>query len=158
MKTRLNRGLFVAHDITMRTALVTGSDPWVQNSSVECFLDPECDGCRRLSCSFLRTQIATHLFQYHKNYISNCQFCLRLESNLQIEKFSFLEHNAVWSVESQPTFRRNISPQSSGSKNKPNKKPTRSKQQTEPDYVIRRYIKTDVSRHIPRITHTNSQS
>jgi hypothetical protein len=29
----------------------------------------------------------------------------------------------VYFVESQPTFRRNISPPSSGSKNKPNKKP-----------------------------------
>jgi hypothetical protein len=33
----------------------------------------------------------------------------------------------VWSIEIQPTFRRNMSPPSSGSKNKPSNKPARSR-------------------------------
>jgi hypothetical protein len=37
-------------------------------------------------------------------------------------EYYLLEYNVVQSVESQPTFRRNISPPSSGSKNKPSKK------------------------------------
>jgi hypothetical protein len=36
-------------------------------------------------------------------------------------------YSAVWSVECQPTFRRIISPTYSGSKNKPSKKPARSR-------------------------------
>jgi hypothetical protein len=39
------------------------------------------------------------------------------------EEYYLLWYNAVYSVESQPTFRRNISPPSSGSKNKQSKKP-----------------------------------
>jgi hypothetical protein len=42
---------------------------------------------------------------------------------LQSWRSNLLEYIAVWSVESQPTFRRNISPPSSGSKNKQRKKP-----------------------------------
>jgi hypothetical protein len=38
-------------------------------------------------------------------------------------EFYLLGHNAMYSVESQPTFRRNLSPPSSGSKNKLSKKP-----------------------------------
>jgi hypothetical protein len=38
------------------------------------------------------------------------------------EELYLLRYNAVQSIESQPTFRRNISPPSSGSKNKPSKK------------------------------------
>jgi hypothetical protein len=44
--------------------------------------------------------------------------------NLPIpEEYYFLGYNAVSSIESQPTFQRDISPPSSGSKNKLNKKP-----------------------------------
>jgi hypothetical protein len=39
------------------------------------------------------------------------------------EEYYILEYNAVYSVGSKPTFRRNISPPSSGSKNEPRKKP-----------------------------------
>jgi hypothetical protein len=39
------------------------------------------------------------------------------------EEFYLLGYNAVYSVESQLMFRRNIAPPSSGSKNKPSKKP-----------------------------------
>jgi hypothetical protein len=38
------------------------------------------------------------------------------------EEFCLLGYNPVYSVESQPTFRRNMSPPSSGSKYKPSKK------------------------------------
>jgi hypothetical protein len=38
------------------------------------------------------------------------------------EEFYIVGYNVVYSVENQPVFRRNISPQSSGSKNKPSKK------------------------------------
>jgi hypothetical protein len=38
------------------------------------------------------------------------------------EEHHLVGYNAVWPVESQPTFRRNLSPLSSGSKNKPSKK------------------------------------
>jgi hypothetical protein len=44
------------------------------------------------------------------------------EKNL-FEEFCLLGYNAVYSVESQPTFQRNISPPFSRSKNKPSKKP-----------------------------------
>jgi hypothetical protein len=44
------------------------------------------------------------------------------ENNTQ-EEYSLLGNNAMQSVESQPTFRRNILPPSSGSKNKPGKIP-----------------------------------
>jgi hypothetical protein len=39
------------------------------------------------------------------------------------EEYRLLGYNAVWSKERQPTFRRNISPPSSGSKDKTCKKP-----------------------------------
>jgi hypothetical protein len=39
------------------------------------------------------------------------------------EEYYLLGYSAVYSVESQPMFRRNISPPSSGYKNKLNKKP-----------------------------------
>jgi hypothetical protein len=42
---------------------------------------------------------------------------------LDSEEYCLLGYNAVQSVESHPTFRRNISPPSSGSKNKLSKKP-----------------------------------
>jgi hypothetical protein len=47
------------------------------------------------------------------------------------EHLYLLGYNAVQSVESQLTFRRNLSLTSSGSKGKPSKKPTWSTQQTE---------------------------
>jgi hypothetical protein len=37
--------------------------------------------------------------------------------------FCLLGYNAVQSIESQPTFRRNMSPPSSGSEKEPSKKP-----------------------------------
>jgi hypothetical protein len=46
-----------------------------------------------------------------------------LRKNTQNEKYQLLGYKAVYSVENQQTFRRNISPPSSGSKNKPSKKP-----------------------------------
>jgi hypothetical protein len=39
-----------------------------------------------------------------------------------IEELYLLRYKAVYSVEIQPTFRRNVSRQYSGSKNKPSKK------------------------------------
>jgi hypothetical protein len=39
------------------------------------------------------------------------------------EEFYLVIYNAVQSVESQPTFRRKMSPSSSGSNNKPSKEP-----------------------------------
>jgi hypothetical protein len=47
----------------------------------------------------------------------------KLPSNLYIEEFCLLRNNAVQTVESQPIFRRNMSPPFSGSKNTPSKKP-----------------------------------
>jgi hypothetical protein len=38
------------------------------------------------------------------------------------DEFYLLGYNAVYSIESQPTFRKNMSPPSSGSKNKQSKK------------------------------------
>jgi hypothetical protein len=40
-----------------------------------------------------------------------------------IEEYYLLGYNAMYSVECQPVFRGNISPPSSGSKNRPSKKP-----------------------------------
>jgi hypothetical protein len=39
------------------------------------------------------------------------------------KEFCLLGYNALYSVENQPTFRKNLSPTSSGLKNKPCKKP-----------------------------------
>jgi hypothetical protein len=39
------------------------------------------------------------------------------------EEFYLLGYNTVQAAESQPTFRKNMSPPSPGSKNKPSKKP-----------------------------------
>jgi hypothetical protein len=44
-------------------------------------------------------------------------------NNVSREEYYLLGYNAAQSVESHPTFRRNISPPSSGSKNTPGKKP-----------------------------------
>jgi hypothetical protein len=44
-------------------------------------------------------------------------------ATLNFEDFYILGYNAMQPVENQTTFRRNISPASSGSKNKPSKKP-----------------------------------
>jgi hypothetical protein len=49
------------------------------------------------------------------------------------EELYLLGYNALYSAEFQPTFQRNISPPSSGSKNKPNKKPAQSMQQAVPE-------------------------
>jgi hypothetical protein len=48
---------------------------------------------------------------------------LELQAVILLEECYLLGYNAVYSVESQPMFRRNTSPPSSGSKNKPSKKP-----------------------------------
>jgi hypothetical protein len=53
------------------------------------------------------------LFNPIHSYASRCYF----------EEFCLLGYNAVQSVESQPTFRTNMSPPCSGSKNTPRKKP-----------------------------------
>jgi hypothetical protein len=45
------------------------------------------------------------------------------KTQLLHEEYHLLGYNAVWSIESQPMFQRNIPPPSSGSKNKPSKKP-----------------------------------
>jgi hypothetical protein len=45
-------------------------------------------------------------------------------ANYWFEEYCLLGYNAVQSVESQQTFRRNVSPPSSGSKDKASKKPT----------------------------------
>jgi hypothetical protein len=44
-------------------------------------------------------------------------------TRINYEEFYLLGYNAVYFVGSQPTFRRNMSPPSTGSKNKPSKKP-----------------------------------
>jgi hypothetical protein len=43
-----------------------------------------------------------------------------LPNYMLFEEYYLLGYNALWSDENQPTFRRNISPPSSGSENKPN--------------------------------------
>jgi hypothetical protein len=43
--------------------------------------------------------------------------------NDEVKEFYLLGYNAMWSVEIQPIFRRNMLPPSSRSKNKPGKKP-----------------------------------
>jgi hypothetical protein len=47
--------------------------------------------------------------------------------NMKCKELYLLWYNAMYSVESQPTFQRNVSPPSSGSKNKASKKPAGSK-------------------------------
>jgi hypothetical protein len=54
---------------------------------------------------------------------TNPQKLFQMQFIKPYEEFYLLGYNAVQSVVSQPTFRRNISPQSSGSKKKPSKKP-----------------------------------
>jgi hypothetical protein len=49
------------------------------------------------------------------------------------ERFYLLEYIGVYFVESQPMFLRNMSPPSSGSKNKPRAKPAQSRQQELPE-------------------------
>jgi hypothetical protein len=50
----------------------------------------------------------TQPFSFNKDYVC--------------EEFYLQGYNAIWSVESQPTSQRNMSPPCSGSKNKPSKK------------------------------------
>jgi hypothetical protein len=45
------------------------------------------------------------------------------KNSVLTERFYLLRYNVVWSVGSQLTLQRNMSPPSSGSKNKPSKKP-----------------------------------
>jgi hypothetical protein len=61
-------------------------------------------------------------------YISICAQQAKFYAGFEVltavyKEYYLLGYNAVYSVENKPTFRRNISPRSSGSKNKPNKKP-----------------------------------
>jgi hypothetical protein len=69
--------------------------------------------CRDLECMEFTTTFTICLywkmFRYRYNF----------------EEFYLLGYNAVWCVESQPTFRGHISSPSSGSKIKPSKKPAR---------------------------------
>jgi hypothetical protein len=53
----------------------------------------------------------------------------------QTEQYYLLGYNAAYSVESQMTFRRNMSSSSSGSKNKPSKKPA-SKAKTDVKEIV----------------------
>jgi hypothetical protein len=55
------------------------------------------------------------------NFIENCRILGSHSGGF--EGFCLLGYNAVYSVESQSMFRRNISPPSSGSKSKAIKKP-----------------------------------
>jgi hypothetical protein len=67
-----------------------------------------------------------------------------LKNLLQFKEFCLLGCNAVWSVESQPAFRRNM-PSFSRSKNKRSKKPAWSKWQAEQAH--RRYIPENRTLH-----------
>jgi hypothetical protein len=71
----------------------------------------------RLEAAFLLHVICTYIkrWQYYGKYFIFNIICL--------EEFCHLGYNAVQSVESQLTFRRNMSLPSSGSKNNPSKKP-----------------------------------
>jgi hypothetical protein len=60
---------------------------------------------------------------------SRCPFRWRCPVSSLVTQL--LGYKAGYSLESQPTFRRNISPPSSGSKNKSSKKPASSRQQSE---------------------------
>jgi hypothetical protein len=54
-------------------------------------------------------------------YLSTCHKCITLTTmpnTFKLEQFYLLAYNAVYSVESQPTFRMKVSPPSSESKNK----------------------------------------
>jgi hypothetical protein len=68
-------------------------------------------------------QILTHLLVMgkHKRTTTKVDYSLYNISS-SLEEYHLLGYNAMWSVESQPTFRRNISPPSSGSRNKLSKK------------------------------------
>jgi hypothetical protein len=53
----------------------------------------------------------------------SCSYLFSVPNFLNPEEFDLLEYNAVQSIESQLTFRRNMSSPSSGSKNNPSKRP-----------------------------------
>jgi hypothetical protein len=68
-----------------------------------------------------------HVKAYTMKELKKCkEFCRNLCSPIGgYEKFHILGYNALYSVESQPKFRRNMSPPSSGLNYKPSKKPAR---------------------------------
>jgi hypothetical protein len=90
------------------------------------------------ACGFSVRQLICPSADLTAKAIVNREFLKTLHEN---EEFCLLGYDAVSSVESQSTFRRNMSPPSSGSKNKLSKKPA----ETSLDFqrTIRRYIPED---------------
>jgi hypothetical protein len=93
-------------------------------------------GCYNFTWSYTSTPsyvvMAWCLIEYRgKSTFCGVKFERRIRSSHSCgyEEFYHMGHNAVWSGENQPTFQRNKSPSSSGSKSKPSKKPAWRRQQ-----------------------------
>jgi hypothetical protein len=75
-------------------------------------------------------------------------------THLMIEEYNLLGYNVLYSVECQPTFRRKLSPPSSGSKK--NKLSKNQLDQVDTQRTTRRYIPEDCTLHNHRCENLRS--